>query len=103
MSAMAVSVEAKPGEFLVLLGPSGSGKSTLLRIIAGIERVDADRVLLGDRMGADARSSLSPERCGLGRRCTRTAWSRTPRGGDCACVPGADAIRDQCGRAVAAR
>jgi putative ABC transport system ATP-binding protein len=30
------------------MGPSGSGKSTLLHCAAGLERVDAGRVLLGD-------------------------------------------------------
>ena len=35
------------GEFFAVLGPSGAGKTTLLRIIAGIERADAGRVLLG--------------------------------------------------------
>jgi ABC-type Fe3+/spermidine/putrescine transport system ATPase subunit len=40
-----VSVEARPGETLAVLGPSGCGKTTLLRIIAGLERPDAGRVL----------------------------------------------------------
>jgi spermidine/putrescine transport system ATP-binding protein len=42
-----VSVSALPGEFLTLLGPSGCGKTTLLRMIAGFERPDAGRVILG--------------------------------------------------------
>ncbi|MGE5286287.1 MAG: ABC transporter ATP-binding protein [Micromonosporaceae bacterium] len=43
-----VDLEVAPGQFFTLLGPSGSGKTTLLRIIAGFERPDAGRVLLGD-------------------------------------------------------
>lgn len=35
------------GEFLALIGPSGSGKSTLLNCIAGIDAVDAGRIVIG--------------------------------------------------------
>ncbi|WP_055495354.1 ABC transporter ATP-binding protein [Streptomyces sp. TP-A0356] len=61
-----VSLTVEAGEFHVLLGPSGSGKSTLLRVIAGIERVDEGRVLLGDRVLADRRVCVPPERRNLG-------------------------------------
>jgi multiple sugar transport system ATP-binding protein len=44
-----VSLEIRDGEFMVLLGPSGCGKTTLLRFVAGLERVDAGRVVIGDR------------------------------------------------------
>ncbi len=50
------------GEFVSLLGASGSGKSTLLRLIAGLERASAGRILLA---GADA-TALPPERRGIG-------------------------------------
>jgi multiple sugar transport system ATP-binding protein len=35
------------GELLVLVGPSGSGKSTALRMLAGLEPLDAGRILIG--------------------------------------------------------
>jgi ABC-type sugar transport system ATPase subunit len=38
----------EPGEFFALLGPSGSGKTTTLRILAGLEELDAGRVLLDE-------------------------------------------------------
>jgi multiple sugar transport system ATP-binding protein len=41
-----VTVLARPGELLAVLGPSGSGKSTLLRAIAGLARVRDGRVLI---------------------------------------------------------
>ncbi|WEX74254.1 ATP-binding cassette domain-containing protein [Sinorhizobium numidicum] len=34
-----VSMDIKPGEFMVFVGPSGCGKSTLLRLIAGLEEI----------------------------------------------------------------
>lgn len=42
-----VSVSVRKGEFFSLLGPSGCGKTTLLRMLAGFERPDTGRVLLG--------------------------------------------------------
>jgi sulfate transport system ATP-binding protein len=44
-----VSFEAPSGAVTALLGPSGSGKSTLLRMIAGLERPDAGRILIAGR------------------------------------------------------
>jgi len=43
-----VDLDVRPGELVVLVGPSGSGKSTLLRIVAGLEPLDAGRVLIDD-------------------------------------------------------
>lgn len=36
------------GEFVSLMGASGSGKSTLLNLIAGIDRPDSGRIMVGD-------------------------------------------------------
>jgi ABC-type sugar transport system ATPase subunit len=41
-----IDLEIRAGEFFALLGPSGSGKTTTLRILAGLESVDAGRVLI---------------------------------------------------------
>ncbi|MEJ7792105.1 MAG: ABC transporter ATP-binding protein [Gaiellaceae bacterium] len=42
-------LEVEKGEQLAVLGPSGSGKSTLLRVVAGLLRPEAGRVLLAGR------------------------------------------------------
>lgn len=42
-----IDLEVGNDELLVLVGRSGSGKTTLLRAVAGLESLDAGRVLLG--------------------------------------------------------
>jgi multiple sugar transport system ATP-binding protein len=44
-----IELTIKDGELVVLVGPSGSGKSTLLRLIAGLDRPTAGRILIGGR------------------------------------------------------
>jgi multiple sugar transport system ATP-binding protein len=42
-----LNLSVADGELLVLVGPSGSGKSTALRMLAGLEPLDAGRILIG--------------------------------------------------------
>jgi len=50
------------GELFFLLGPSGCGKTTALRIIAGLEKPDAGKILFD---GEDI-TGLAPEKRGVG-------------------------------------
>jgi len=58
----AVDLEVAAGEVVVVLGPSGSGKSTLLRAVAGLQPLDAGRVLID---GHDM-AGVPPHRRGVG-------------------------------------
>jgi multiple sugar transport system ATP-binding protein len=42
-----LSIDIPSGAFVTLLGPSGCGKSTTLNLIAGLDRLDEGRILLG--------------------------------------------------------
>jgi putative ABC transport system ATP-binding protein len=57
------------GRFSAVMGPSGSGKSTLMHALAGLDRVDSGRVLLGDTdlttLNEDERTLLRRERIGF--------------------------------------
>jgi putative ABC transport system ATP-binding protein len=44
----AVSLEVGPGDYVAVVGDSGIGKSTLLNVIAGLEPVDAGRIVFKD-------------------------------------------------------
>lgn len=44
-----IDFEIPTGGFVALLGPSGSGKTTLLRLIAGLERLDAGKILFNEK------------------------------------------------------
>ncbi|WP_433545452.1 ABC transporter ATP-binding protein [Streptomyces sp. CA-294286] len=58
----AVDLRVAAHEIVCVLGPSGSGKSTLLRVVAGLQRADAGRVLLD---GAD-QTGVPVHRRGVG-------------------------------------
>ncbi|SHN05476.1 ABC transporter ATP-binding protein [Roseibium suaedae] len=48
-----VSLDIRPGEFVVIVGPSGCGKSTLLRLIAGLDRCEEGRIEIGGKLAND--------------------------------------------------
>ncbi len=61
-----VNIAVAPGEFMCLLGPSGCGKTTTLRLVAGLEELQAGRILINGEPVADARNHVPPERRGVG-------------------------------------
>jgi NitT/TauT family transport system ATP-binding protein len=46
---MDIDIAVRAGEFLSLIGPSGCGKTTLLKSIAGLNPIDAGRIVIGGR------------------------------------------------------
>ena len=56
------SFVVEEGETFALLGPSGSGKTTLLRILAGFERPDRGKIVLGSTILNSSQRCLPPER-----------------------------------------
>ncbi len=63
-----VSLEVPPGAFMTLLGPSGCGKTTLLRMAAGLEKADAGKISVGERVLLDAQEAVNipPRKRGVG-------------------------------------
>ncbi|WP_274652047.1 ATP-binding cassette domain-containing protein [Paenibacillus humicola] len=53
-----VSLRIRPGEFLAVAGRSGSGKSTLLRLIAGLEKSEAEAVFFDGALSSGLRSDV---------------------------------------------
>jgi iron(III) transport system ATP-binding protein len=58
-----VSLRLQAGQIGVLIGPSGCGKTSLLRAVAGLERLDEGRIVLGGQPLSDARTGthVAPE------------------------------------------
>jgi iron(III) transport system ATP-binding protein len=49
-----VSLEVESGKLITLLGPSGCGKTTTLRCLAGLERPQSGRIVIGNRIVFDS-------------------------------------------------
>ncbi len=62
----ALSLTIAAGQVTCLLGPSGCGKSTTLRMIAGVEKPDAGRILIDGALVCDSQRSLPPEARSVG-------------------------------------
>ena len=58
-----VDLRIRRGEFVAVAGPNGGGKTTLMRLVLGLERPLAGRVLLFGEPAHDfSRRSLGPYR-----------------------------------------
>ena len=61
-----VSLSVNDGEFIAVLGASGCGKTTLLRQIAGFDKPDSGRILVGDAVVSTPERQTPPERRRIG-------------------------------------
>ena len=61
-----VSLDVEDGEFVAILGASGCGKTTLLRQIAGFDKPDAGRILIGEDVVSSTDRHVPPERRRIG-------------------------------------
>ncbi|KAB2812926.1 ABC transporter ATP-binding protein [Pimelobacter simplex] len=63
-----LDLDVPEGALVTLLGPSGCGKTTTLRTIAGLERLAAGEVRIGDKVvdAPAARTFVGPERRSIG-------------------------------------
>jgi len=60
------SISAEPGRTLAILGPSGCGKTTLLRVLAGLQRLDSGRVVLGGTLMSGLGVHVAADKRGIG-------------------------------------
>lgn len=63
-----VAMTAPDGHTVALLGPNGAGKSTTLAVLAGLSRIDAGRIALGDTIFDDPAGGVfvQPEQRSVG-------------------------------------
>jgi len=61
-----VSLAVGDGEFVAILGASGCGKTTLLRQIAGFDRADGGRIVIGETPVSAPDRHVPPERRRIG-------------------------------------
>jgi iron(III) transport system ATP-binding protein len=61
-----VSLDVSDGEFMAILGASGCGKTTLLRQIAGFDKLDGGRIVIGDTVVSTVAQHVPPERRRIG-------------------------------------
>src|SRR5262249_15501861 len=53
-----IDFEVGDGEMVTLLGPSGCGKTTTLRCVAGLEKADGGRIVIGNRPVVDVSAGV---------------------------------------------
>src|SRR5436305_14601925 len=63
-----VSLGIESGKLITLLGPSGCGKTTTLRCLAGLERPETGRIVIGNQtmFDSDNGTFVSPSDRGIG-------------------------------------
>ena len=61
-----LDLDIPAGSIVSLLGPSGCGKTTLLRTIAGLERLDAGHISIGDAVVSGSERFVPPEQRRVG-------------------------------------
>src|SRR5882757_2443987 len=63
-----VSLSIETGKLITLLGPSGCGKTTTLRCLAGLERPEVGRIVIGGKTVCDTARGIfvSPSDRGIG-------------------------------------